>query len=215
MGSVNVIEKLKSLIGYIALFFMALSFSIAFTINFTPLYAFDIDHLNIEQMTGMPKRVLLENYKVVIDYLNFPWIKELSMPDFPASASGLFHFSEVKQLVGWDYVIFLIATILSLLFLKKIKEEKGYWKLLNPLRIMVAAPLVGLSLIIINFDQLFIAFHCVFFNNDAWIFDSRTDPIIMALPEDFFMHCFVLVIILMELFLMLLLSWAKKKVKQA
>jgi len=205
---------MKYFLGYVAVLFMALSFSIAFTINFTPLYSFDIDYLNIDQITGLSKSVIIDNYQVVIDYLNFPWIKELNMPDFRASESGLFHFFEVKQLVTWNYAILLVAAVLSFLFFKKVKKENGYWQLLNPLRVLIAAPIVALMVIFINFDRLFILFHSVFFNNDAWIFDARTDPIITALPEDFFMHCFVLVFILIELLLLFLFSYVKKKVKQ-
>ena len=45
---------------------------------------------------------------------------------------------------------------------------------------------------LIGFDQFFIAFHGLFFNNDAWLFNPLTDPIINALPEAYFMHCFIL-----------------------
>ncbi len=43
------------------------------------------------------------------------------------------------------------------------------------------------------FNTLFIKFHELFFNNDAWIFDPKKDPIILALPEEFFMVCFIVV----------------------
>ena len=44
-------------------------------------------------------------------------------------------------------------------------------------------------------DWLLINFYCVswiIFNNDAWLFNPLTDPIINALPEAYFMHCFIL-----------------------
>ncbi len=51
---------------------------------------------------------------------------------------------------------------------------------------------------LIGFDQFFIAFHGLFFNNDAWLFNPLTDPIINALPEAYFMHCFILFFVLLE-----------------
>lgn len=206
-------QKLKYFFGYTAIFLLVLSASVAFTINFTPLYSFDIDYLNIEQMTGFSKAVILDNYRILMQYLNFPWIAELKMPDFPASESGLFHFHEVKRLFLLDYAILGVSASATVLFLRMVKKEQGYWRMLNPLRLMIAAPLVALAVIFMNFDRLFVAFHGVFFNNDAWIFDARTDPIILALPQDFFMHCFVLVFVMLELVLVLLYFWVRRKVK--
>jgi integral membrane protein (TIGR01906 family) len=164
-------------------------------------------------MAGFSKDVILDNYRVLMQYLNLPWIVELKMPDFPASESGLFHFHEVKRLFLLDYAILGVSAVSSILFLRMVKKEQGYWRMLNPLRLMIAAPLVALTVIFMNFDRLFVAFHGVFFNNDAWIFDARTDPIILALPQDFFMHCFVLVFVMLELLLMLLYFWVRRKVK--
>lgn len=206
-------QKLKYFFGYVAMFLLVLSASIAFTINFTPLYSFDIDYLNIEQMTGLSKDIILDNYRILMQYLNLPWITELKMPDFPASESGLFHFYEVKQLFLLDYAILGVSAVVAGLFLRMVKKEQGYWRMMNPLRLMIAAPLAVLAIIFMNFDRLFVAFHGVFFNNDAWIFDARTDPIILALPQDFFMHCFVLVFVLLELVLVLVYFWVRRKVK--
>ena len=206
-------QKLKYFFGYVAMFLLVLSASIAFTINFTPLYSFDIDYLNIEQMTGLSKDIILDNYRILMQYLNLPWITELKMPDFPASESGLFHFYEVKQLFLLDYAILGVSAVVTGLFLRMVKKEQGYWRMMNPLRLMIAAPLAALAIIFMNFDRLFVAFHGVFFNNDAWIFDARTDSIILALPQDFFMHCFVLVFVLLELVLVLVYFWVRRKVK--
>lgn len=206
-------QKLKYFFGYVAMFLLVLSASIAFTINFTPLYSFDIDYLNIEQMTGLSKDIILDNYRILMQYLNLPWITELKMPDFPASESGLFHFYEVKQLFLLDYAILGVSAVVTGLFLRMVKKEQEYWRMMNPLRLMIAAPLAALAIIFMNFDRLFVAFHGVFFNNDAWIFDARTDPIILALPQDFFMHCFVLVFVLLELVLVLVYFWVRRKVK--
>ena len=41
-------------------------------------------------------------------------------------------------------------------------------------------------------------FHKLLFSNDYWMFDIETDPIILMLPEEFFMHaaCAILLFIL-------------------
>ena len=34
------------------------------------------------------------------------------------------------------------------------------------------------------------------FSNDYWLFDERTDPVINILPDEFFLHCALLIILL-------------------
>lgn len=46
-----------------------------------------------------------------------------------------------------------------------------------------------------NYDA-FTMFHEIMFRNDYWIFDEATDPVIMILPDAFFLHCAVMIILL-------------------
>lgn len=204
------IRKFGNFIGYLAIFLFILSFAIAFVINFTPLYHFEISFLNIEEMTGLSKDILVDNYRILINYLNVPWIEELSMPNFPSSENGLFHFYEVKKLFQLDYVILLITAVFSFFFIKE-KRKGRVWEMVLPLQIMAILPNILLFFIFVNFNRLFVLFHEIFFNNDAWIFDAQSDPIILALPQDFFMHCFVLVFLILEITLWALYIWAKRK----
>lgn len=204
-------RKVINLLGYTSIFLFILSFAIAITINFTPLYAFDIGYLGIEEATGLGHSELMENYRVLLRYLNLPWVDTLSMPSFPSSESGLFHFYEVKRLFLFDYLVLLLTGLLSFLFLHWKKREGQIWETIRPFMLMAILPLVLLFLIFVNFDRLFVVFHELFFNNDAWLFDYRTDPVILALPQGFFMHCFILVFILMEVGLWGFYFWAKRQ----
>ena len=42
-------------------------------------------------------------------------------------------------------------------------------------------------------------FHRIFFRNDYWLFDSRTDPVILILPDAYFLHCALLILLLIVL----------------
>lgn len=203
--------KTMDFIGIAGVFLWIVSFAIMFVINFTPLYSFDVNFLNIPERVGLSREVILENYSVLLEYLNKPWINELHMPDFTSSANGAFHFFEVKRLFLVDYGILLVTTLSSFFYLRYLKKEKRNWVLLRPFKWGLFAPLVILFIIVANFDQLFVFFHQVFFNNDAWIFNPATDPIIMALPETFFMHCFALAFILIELLITIVYFYAKKR----
>lgn len=203
-------KVIKNSVGLLAIFLFILSFAIAFTINFTPLYAFGVDFLNIPERTGLSKDILIANYRVLMNYLNLPWVETLSMPDFPSSESGLFHFYEVKLLFLLDYAVLVVSGIVSVFFLRLKKKTNTLYELIQPTRVMILLPLIILFLIFLNFDELFTTFHHIFFNNDAWLFDYRTDPIILALPQEFFMHCFLLVMIIVEAGLWLVHRSAKR-----
>ena len=204
-------EKVFHVVGMISLFLFILSISIVLTINLTPLYAFDIDYLKISQNVGLSKETLMENYRVLLNYLNLPWVTELNFLDFPSSESGLFHFYEVKRLFILDYVIAMITAVSSFFYLRYIKKNKLFWKLVRPFQVAIAVPFVVLFMIAVSFDQLFVAFHKVFFNNDAWLFNPSTDPIILALPETFFMHCFILAFVFIELQIIFGYFYTKRK----
>ena len=50
-----------------------------------------------------------------------------------------------------------------------------------------------------GFDRFFVAFHEVLFRDNSWLFDPATDPIISVLPEQFFMHSFLIFLLIYEL----------------
>ena len=54
-----------------------------------------------------------------------------------------------------------------------------------------------IGLITFNFSNTFTMFHKIFFSNDYWLFDYRTDPVILALPEELFMILSVIIIIIL------------------
>jgi hypothetical protein len=56
------------------------------------------------------------------------------------------------------------------------------------------APLVIGGLAALDFDRAFVIFHKIFFPGKSnWLFDWRTDPIILALPQEFFRNCAILI----------------------
>ncbi len=44
------------------------------------------------------KTELWHDFNILMQYLTFPWVGHLAMPDFPSSESGLKHFHDVKWL---------------------------------------------------------------------------------------------------------------------
>ncbi len=191
-------NKLSDSIGMASLFLFILTAAIALTILAVPLYEFSLVHLDIPQRVGMPHEQIMENYYAVLEYLHFPWVETLVFPDFPVSASGAFHFWEVKRLFYINYFLLFVSAILSFFYLRKLNQRGGWWRLVTPFKVAIFIPFVLLFILAINFDAMFVIFHKLLFNNDAWIFNAATDPIITVLPQEFFMYCFIFAFVLIE-----------------
>ncbi|EOL44136.1 TIGR01906 family membrane protein [Enterococcus phoeniculicola] len=200
--------------GILSLFLSVISLAVLITINFRPLYRFDIDYLNILDYTTVTKETLMENFGILMSYLNNPFQSVLAMPDFPSSASGTQHFYEVKLLFLLDYGVFFITLIPSVLFLRYLWKNKRKWLLIRPFQVGMIVPVVFGFIMALGFDRFFVTFHEVFFNNDDWLFDPVTDPIINVLPESFFMHSFILFFILIEGLFFLFYFLGKRELKK-
>ena len=178
------------------LFFFIVSASIFITLHFRPLYYMDIDLLDIEAYSGMPREEIIANYDVLIDYNSiFGGMETLELPTLPMSETGRIHFEEVKVIFTffqWAAIVSLILVVL-LIRLNQKKENYYFWKYTSV--ISIAVPVILVVLIALNWDMVFVVFHKIMFNNDYWIFDASTDPVIMILPDSFFMHCAIMALL--------------------
>ncbi|MEO1768237.1 integral membrane protein [Enterococcus sp. AZ163] len=191
-----------------------LTLAITLTINARWLYQWDIQQLDLLNYTTVSEKELLTNFDHLMRYLNTPWITELALPDFPVSASGALHFYEVKRLFLLNYGVLVFTLIPSFLYLRHLIKQKRLWTLVQPFKIAVGIPLIVAVVMAMGFDRFFVAFHGIFFNNDAWIFNPATDPIINVLPEEFFLHSFVLFFVLLEFFFILQILIGKYALKK-
>lgn len=200
--------------GILCLILTILALSITITINFRVLYVFDIDSLNILNDLDMSKAVLMNNFDKLMMYLNNPFVHTLKLPDFPVSESGAFHFYEVKRLFLLCYGILIVTILPSILFIRQLIKRDRIWRLIRPFQWGMMIPALLAGMMVLWFDQFFIAFHGVFFNNDDWLFDPVTDPIINVLPEEFFMHSFILFFIILELLFLVGVIFGKQSLKK-
>ncbi len=185
-------------IGFVSLFLTLISLTITATINFTPIYRFSIQRYDLVNLSGLSQEKLLENYRLLLQFLNYPWQTELLLPDFPMSPAGLGHFYDVKQLFLLNYTVLFLTLIPTGYFLYHLWEKQQLWRLVRPFQWGILVPVIFLFLMLIGFNTFFVTFHQIFFSNDDWLFNPVTDPIIMVLPEQFFMLCFVFFFLVLE-----------------
>jgi integral membrane protein (TIGR01906 family) len=95
-------------------------------------------------------------------------------------------------------VLLVSAAVLALLLLLRKKcgpyrlgrKSAAFWAAISA----VVLPIVIGGLAALNFDRAFVVFHTIFFPGKSnWVFDWHLDAIIQALPQDFFMHCAMLI----------------------
>lgn len=176
-----------------------ISISVIITINFRPLYYLDVKLLHIEQTSGYEKDEILTNYNTLIDYSSPFYKGDLKFPTLDASAAGLQHFEEVKDIFTAFYLmagISLVAAV-SIIIYKSKKRDISYLPVSSATAILLPS-ILGV-LIMLNFDRAFVIFHKLFFRNDLWLFDPSTDPVITILPDTFFLHSAIMIILLVIL----------------
>ena len=170
------------------LLLLIISLGVVLALNLRCIYYHDIEALRIPEQSGLSAEEIKQNYDVLIDY-NLLWHKEaLRLPSFPMSQGGEIHFREVKGIFDAFQILFLVslASLAILLIWAKDKMRRGFLRLCG----WFCYGLVGMLglLTLFGWEKLFVGFHKLFFNNDFWIFDAATDPVITILPETFFLH---------------------------
>ncbi|WP_394530575.1 TIGR01906 family membrane protein [Lactococcus lactis subsp. lactis] len=185
----------KVIFGFSILWIIALSVTLTIFLAI-PLFFGEIFWYQLTDLVQMAAGKIGHNFLILMNYLINPLEKKLSMPDFPSSASGLHHFAEVKNL----FMLVFFLTIILIPFIIRFMKENLSLVFHNALRVVMLFPLaIGVIAWLIGFDQFFVAFHEVLFRDNSWLFDPATDPIISVLPEQFFMHSFLIFLLIYEL----------------
>ena len=192
---------MKTKFTFVGSILSLLSLAILLTIYLAWLvYPLEISWLNLTNRVHLQPQTIQYNFNVLMDYLTNPLTQVLEMPDFPSSASGIHHFVVVKGLFHLAQGVAVVTLPIFYLFWKQV-IQKGFLPLYRrALLIILSLPLVlGLVGVFIGFEQFFTLFHQILFvGDDTWLFDPAKDPVILILPEDFFLHCFILFFVTYE-----------------
>ena len=188
--------------------------AVIITVFFKQLYYFDIDYLKIAESTGLSREVIQKNYDVIIQYQIIFYQGSLNLPDFVMSNTGRIHFEEVKRVFEMIQITFVVTGIISAVMIYLNVKQKEYRFLPLTSFFSVAIPSVLGFFVALDFDKAFVIFHNIVFRNDYWIFDYTTDPVITILPESFFMHCFMMIIVIVIMISVLCYVLYKKKRNQ-
>lgn len=196
-------RKINGFLKFIFIFSLvlfAITLSVKITVNLRQLYYFDIKYLGIEKFVDMSINEIKKNYDYLINFLYSPPNTQFKLPSFKASPEGIIHFYEVKKIFSLVDKIFYISLFLSLFGGYLCYKYKDFLIFKYSSWLLISLPIFLLTVFSINFNKAFNTFHTLFFNNDYWIFDIDRDPVINILPEAYFMHCAVLIAVLILIF---------------
>lgn len=172
---------------------------INFTVGFKQLYYFDIDYLNISELSGLSKDDIKLNYDYLIDYNLNKNVSEFKLPTLKSSPQGKIHFEEVRNIFQNINKLAKLLLVVSLVGIILSVKNKNIKILKTTSITLIIMPLLLTVPILLNFEKSFIIFHKLLFRNDYWIFNPDSDPVINILPEEFFFHSGMMILILILL----------------
>ena len=191
-------NRLASLIFVIALFLFILTSSIGLPIYVRGFYYAHISGFQLPKQSGYTYEEIKQAYDEVLDYLTIPG-KKFSTGVMPFSEEGAAHFADCKVLFDLNATVLILSSI-ALLVLFFLRRKVGPYRLFRkPAAVwsavgVIVIPVVVGALAAMDFDRAFVVFHHIFFpGNENWMFNPYTDAIIRVLPQDFFMHCAILI----------------------
>lgn len=182
-------KKLLAIILIISISLSLLVLSIE-TSSYNKTYFINsFEKYNIVDVTGKSMDALGLISDDLILYLKGSGGDELLTPHF--NENEVLHMRDVQDLFDLARAIkyggFMIAIlILAYLFYKKERLFIGKTLLYGPVFTYLILIALGL-LVSTDFNKYFTYFHLIFFTNDLWLLDPRTDLMIQMLPEPFFM----------------------------
>ncbi len=199
-----------------SLFIFIITFAVVFTLNFKPLYHFDVDNLSIAEYTGYDRENIIKNYDALISYNSIFNTESLEFDGLAMSEEGRIHFEEVRNIFVLIQVLMGVSFVTSAIGVYFMIKKKNYSFMPITSIMTIAIPSVLGVLIALNWNWFFVTFHQIAFNNDYWIFDPIKDPVITILPNEFFMHCAVMIVfiaLLLSALLLVVYKLLTKKLK--
>ena len=182
-------DQVKTILSAIVLTIFIISLSVVLVLNCRVLYYHDIKALGIEQLCGRSAEEIKQNYDALISYNSLFYRGALEFPTLSMSDEAAIHFADVKRIFDMVQIICIMSGIgtIAVVILNRKWRMWDYFRMAGILTL--AVPTVLSTFMAMSWSKFFVVFHQILFRNDFWLFDPATDPIILMLPDRYFMHC--------------------------
>lgn len=200
----KIVNSSLSVIFVIAVVILTITFSIGLPIYVRAFYYAHIPSIQQEfkdELDVTLERDLVKDaYDDILDFLTLPG-REFGAGEVPYSDEGKGHFEDCKILFDLNrnaLIISAVAVVVLLLFNRlgviALKRPLGFGlTFFSGIGTLTLFGVLGL-VVAQDFSKAFTIFHKIFFpGKDNWMFNPYTDPIILFMPQRFFMHCAILI----------------------
>ncbi|WP_081716754.1 TIGR01906 family membrane protein [Fructilactobacillus florum] len=174
------------------LFYVSFTITMAtfVVVNASWLYWLNLSWAHLATRFETSNTVLMHNFYQMIKYLQLPWETTLYLEGYRLSARAAQHFADVRRLILINNTLLMLLWIVGLRgYFKQIYHQ--LWQMTRGLRNFLVGLGILLLLVMLDFNDVFIIFHELLFQNRDWIFDPRQDPVINVLPDQYFFSCFL------------------------
>ena len=215
----NFVKSFNTLFFGLIVTLFVLSLSISLPLFIRQFYYWHIDLYNIVEITGVSKENLIFSFNELMDSLMF--FKPFSEGVFPFSEEGKSHFLDCQVLFVLDYVVLIISFVLLVIYLIALRKNKNL--IYKPFNMSISVIMLFIPLLLIgalgtyaliDLNGAYAFFHKIFFPGKSnWVFDVYKDPIIKALPQEFFINCGILILgSYLTIYLSILIFNIKRKI---
>lgn len=162
---------------------------------------------------GVSRNAIMADYYRLIFYLTGFSEKHFKFHYLPMSIRGIRHFSDVHYLVEGGEVVTVFLLVMSAGLFYYEKKRYQLWRLMPLFKQVLFIVIVMVGLFLVSFQDSFLWFHEVVFPNNDWVFDPKTDPVILILDERFFIRYLFFWLSLSMVLLVIILVKIKQLIK--
>jgi len=195
--------RITKVFASISLSLLILFATFFYVMGWETFYAYEIKKNNISDAVGISEEDLLPLYLVLTDYM----VGKVDSIQIDTSVNGvdtpMYNQREIDHMVDVKFIIsllkrfiyaLLVVLALSLFYLLRKKTDlKSIF--IGQFYTTIAVFLGVIGMAMTDFNAYFIKFHQLFFTNDLWLLDPKTDRMIMLLPEVIFRDIVVVIVV--------------------
>ncbi|MBN32935.1 MAG: TIGR01906 family membrane protein [Dehalococcoidia bacterium] len=195
MNLFSIFRLTLTIITSLIFILIIISGSLNFIVRSSLIYDYNISAYSIEKRTSLSLEKINEinlgirtyffNEKELLDIDIFSNKEILHMKDVKSVMNFIFDISKILS------IVFCILTFVLYSYFRVYIYKLIFYSLSLFLSILV---FLGTSFLLF-FQELFIIFHQIAFNNDLWILNPNEDYLLMMYPEDFFRDVAILILV--------------------
>ena len=189
-------------------------------------YAYEYQDLKTAQTLKMSEEDLFKTTDVLLDYTKGQSDSLECYANIDGSEREVFnerekmHMVDVRNLyLNAKNFSLLMAIVFITSIILLLKDREIFFKLFNAFKHILAVLVLLISVITFyvftNFYDFWVFFHEIFFTNDLFYLDPKTSILIQMVPEQFFTHLVLAIILVFGLVIVLLyfiLDYLRKRV---